>query len=501
MAQVIVLREAQPRRAWGVRNALVWLAIGASIFALWMLNEGDYRVPLIGAGVAAVGLAVTAIPYTRQHREWLVFVLGLTYLVISISLLSEQERAILHYGVLLAFCLPIIAVPYDAGLLWEGDFKLYCYYFAWALATTSYSLAPAFSAGRWIGAVLGFCAVLACVAEVREARDCERLFWRFLIACAIVIAATLIAAVVLPTSITWQTPADGLDPAALMRMREQGIQLTGMDRFRGIFGNANDVGALMLITVSSALACWKNAPGRRRIFIGLVIALAIALAIWADSRSPFVGLIVGAGLYVLWRYRLRGALAIGIVAIAALGVLTAFGQLDSYVTRGNVDTLTGRNDMWAYVVEKIRERPLSGYGYEVSGAIFNNRYFPLWFGPWDEGPHSSLHNGYLTHAIGVGVPATLLWCFIVIRPWIFAFRQKHDPWNLKTMGFLMVVPMLVYNLTEAAIGDFMNPVGFLFGLSWAVAERYRTLELERQRREQANALEALPPAVRALRDA
>jgi len=186
--------------------------------------------------------------------------------------------------------------------------------------------------------------------------------------------------------------------------------------------------------------------------------------------------------------------------MAIAGVLVAaalpfFGRsIGDYVGRGDVSTLTGRTEMWAYVVQQIKARPIIGYGYEVSGAIFNSRYFPIWYGPWDMGPQSSLHNGYLNHMIGVGVPATLFWLFIVLRPWFFVMRQNDDPWNLKPVFLLVVVPCLIHNLAEAAIGDFLGLDGILIGLFWALGERYRLLLMERAETERQNEISELPPA-------
>ena len=139
--------------------------------------------------------------------------------------------------------------------------------------------------------------------------------------------------------------------------------------------------------------------------------------------------------------------------------------------------------------------PLTGYGYEVAGAIFQSKYFPIWYGPWDQGSQSSLHNGYLNHAIGVGIPATLFWLFIVLRPWWFAMRQKEDPWNLKPLALLVVAPCLIHNMSEASVGDFLGVIGLLFGIVWAVGERYRLLAQERAETERHKAIEEMPPAV------
>ena len=118
------------------------------------------------------------------------------------------------------------------------------------------------------------------------------------------------------------------------------------------------------------------------------------------------------------------------------------------------------------------------------------------------GPHSSLHNGYLGHAIGVGIPATAFWLYIVLRPWVFALRQKEDPWNLKPMFFLIVVPILINNFSEQLLDDFGGGiVALLFGLVWAIAERYRVLALRKKETDRKAAVTALPKAIGALASA
>ena len=205
---------------------------------------------------------------------------------------------------------------------------------------------------------------------------------------------------------------------------------------------------------------------------------------------------MGCALYVLWRYRLRGVVLMAGAAAVLIAALPVFGHhLSEYTGRGDVTTLTGRTEMWAYVVGQIRNHPLTGYGYEVAGAIFKSKYFPIWYGPWEEGSQSSLHNGYLNHAIGVGIPATLFWLFIVLRPSWFAMRQKEDPWNLKPLVLLVVVPCLIHNMSEASVGDFLGLIGLLFGFVWAVGERYRLLVLEQPATERQKALDQMPPVV------
>lgn len=211
------------------------------------------------------------------------------------------------------------------------------------------------------------------------------------------------------------------------------------------------------------------------------------------SRFFSVALAGGIALYVVWRYRAKGILlfiAAGVVGIAAMPI---FGRdIGDYFTRGNVTTLTGRTEMWQFVVHAIEDHPLRGYGYEVAGALLMSKYFPVWYGPWDLGPASSVHNGYLSHAAGVGIPATLFWLFITLRPWFFLFRQKEDPWNLKPVMLLVVIPLLIHNLTEAALGDFLGAEGLLFGLVFVIGERYRLFALEQAEAARQESLARMP---------
>jgi hypothetical protein len=62
--------------------------------------------------------------------------------------------------------------------------------------------------------------------------------------------------------------------------------------------------------------------------------------------------------------------------------------------------------------------------------------------------------------------------FFFMRPWLALLWRKDDPWNLKPLFFLVVVPILVLDLTEAT-GDCRYAVGMIATLCWALAERQR----------------------------
>jgi O-antigen ligase len=248
-------------------------------------------------------------------------------------------------------------------------------------------------------------------------------------------------------------------------------EMTGLVRFRGIYSSPNLMGELGLGTIAVGMAVWKTTGGWKRWALAAQIAVAFGSCLLADSRSPFVALAAGGLLYLVWRYRFRAVPIILVVGAVGFLMLT---QLDpEYLTRGDVTSLTGRTDIWNFAIEKIRQRPLLGYGFEVEGQIMQARDFPIWWGPWEEGPRSSLHSNYLSKAVSIGIPALIFWVFFFMRPWLSMLWRKDDPWNLKQLFFLIVVPFLVLNLTESTVGDCRYAVGMIATLCWALAERQR----------------------------
>ena len=483
---------------WLPLVGIFFVATLASIFLLWGFTGHDFTLILLFGGPAALlGIGFGAF-YTARHETWLILPLSLLFLLIEVAFLGETTRGLLHYSALALFCVPVLSKVWRSEIFHTGGFRLYSLYFLWAGITAFYSLAPEYSVIRLAQSILLLFAVTACALTVENADGARRLIAGFLAACGLILIALGFAIIAMPHSLIWLTPAESFTPDELAEMARQGISVYGIERFRGFLDNPNQIGGLMVVAVGAAVVCWPGSSRRRQLLLALILLASIAFAFLADARSSFVAVAVGSGLYAVWKWGARGgflfAAGIGVVAVTALCLDP--GVLD-YMER-DVGSLTGRTELWAFVVQRIKERPIVGYGYETSGVLFLRRDFPLWWGPWDLGPHSSLHNGYLDHAVGIGIPATLLWLFIVLQPWIFLFRQPTDPWNLKPSFFLIVVPILIYNFTEALLGDFAGSVALLFGLVWAIGERYRLFALERAEAERREASAKLPRAVAAV---
>jgi O-antigen ligase len=228
------------------------------------------------------------------------------------------------------------------------------------------------------------------------------------------------------------------------------------------------------------------------------MVVAAVFAVLADSRSEVAVTVLGCVAFIIWKRPFKGIfVAVVLVLVFIIGYQMVGENVRLYFNR-DVSTLTGRTEAWQFEVEQVRQRPLLGYGYEVEGAIFQSPYFQDWFKSWDQGPNTPLHNAYLTVMVGVGIPAFVFWLLIVLSPWVELFRHGEDPWNIRPLFFLVVLPMLVLGLDESGLSEPRYLRGLLFFMCWLIAERYNAVRRAAKEQEAERAT-TLPPVVAALR--
>jgi O-antigen ligase len=443
---------------------LLLAGIAALAIAIAALDPfGDVRLVIVG--LAGACFLIWGAVYTARHHEWLIFALLIIEVVASAKVFPDNATTIGRYGLEALFCLPVMPSFVRSGVWRRGGFMLFVLYIAWGLVTVSYSIAPLYSLGRVLNTSLLAASVWLCASEINDIQDLNLVIGRALLACAIVLVLLCGAALLLPTDITWQS-GDVVNESGRV------VFSRGMLRFQGFLGSPNQVGEVMLTTVAAALIYWHAASKRIRLLLALIVVLAFGLMALADSRTSAAAILAGGAAYTIYKYRFRAfVVCVGLLVLLSLAVV-ANRTAGSYVNR-DVSSFTGRSDIWAFTIDQIEQRPLFGYGYDVEGAILDDKHFPLWYGPWDMGPHSSLHENYLARAAGVGVPAAILWLFIMLRPWLVLFRNESDALALKRIGLIAAFPIFILNFAESSGADCRYSVGLLMMLAWALAENQR----------------------------
>jgi O-antigen ligase len=458
---------------------LEFIAAGmAGLLILGLLTQRAGGV--IALAIIAAVILPWAVYYTSRHASWLLFVLVLIEVVAASSYAAtsgDQLGALVRYPLGVLFVLPFVSSVWKSGILRKGGFRDYSIYLIWALVSVSYSILPEVSLARAFAAIIPFCALCAIAAEVRSGEDARRVTGVLLAACGIAVAANYLA-MWIPGCTPWQPDT-----------------MSGMLRFAGFLTEPNEIGDLTLATVGAGFAYWPVANRRNKVLAAVAMIGALVQGVMADSRSPIIGIAVGCVVYLIWKYRVRGV--IGVAALFAMLYAASFEIPRIYLDRGDVASFTGRQVAWDFAADKVKQSPLLGYGYEVEGQILSSQYFTGWDEVWDLGYHSSLHDGYLSRAVSLGIPMLLLWIFLTLRPMVSCFFPDGDPWKLRSIVPLALLPVLILNFTESIV-DFRSFAGILMGLTWAMLECER-LFARAQAERRAKVAEALrAPIVRAL---
>ncbi len=428
-----------------------------SLLFLWLFCAFNaFGLLVVTATVGAI-LFVLGIRYSIRHLPWLIvaLVLAETLPYLSAIPLDPNSRWFLRYPLLLPLCLPALWVAYCEGVLFEGRFKLMLLLFLWDAVTISYSSVPAISAGRLVPNFLLFSSVVLVASNVNDAEDVQKILGYFVGACGLLTVLTGVAWLGLPFNLTHAPD-------------EQGLL-----RFTGLASDPNAVGSLSLATIGATLAHWRKMHGWKRIGAMVLISASLVFAAMADSRSETGMILFGFAAFAVWKWRLKAIIVCVVLIFAAVSFYSRLSAgTQAYFNRG-VSTFTGRTDAWRFELQRLKEHPLRGFGYQSEGEIFQNRYFNDWQEAWNRGPNTPLHNDYMSVAIDTGLPALVFWLAIVSLPWLDLLRSPEDPWELKPLFFLFVLPMFILAFDESGLSEPRSVRGILFFLSWALAERYQ----------------------------
>ncbi len=225
------------------------------------------------------------------------------------------------------------------------------------------------------------------------------------------------------------------------------------DGFRGIYENKNSLGRMMAlsVTIFVLLASIRRPRALPIMFAGL----SFVLLLMAKSSTALVVALTVVSLIPVLRILARdmrlavgvGGIAILVLGIGSLLVASNLGAATAVV--GRDATLTGRTDLWQYVVEMILRRPWLGYGYET---------FWLWELPWravvDEGAGwtaPNAHNGFLEVGLALGFVGVVLFVTGLMSGLVRAIKHlQGKPERIGLWPPIYLCFVLLYNITEIA---------------------------------------------------
>lgn len=252
-----------------------------------------------------------------------------------------------------------------------------------------------------------------------------------------------------------------------------GVAITDLG-VRGIYSQKNVAGIVAMIAAVTAATWTLGARDPRRIALGLVgLALILLFLLATRSKTSIALTLLAFGLIACAELARRFgprfvALAAGFAALGGAGLLAAFAASGfdpagfAAVFTGDA-SFTGRDELWAFALDRAGERPWLGRGYGAfwdvgPGADPLLRVDPgSWLGDIEIGTINQAHNGYLELWLQIGLPATVLAAMVVVvqllvaARWSFSARASLTTAWANGLLTLILMLYLLHNLTEATL--------------------------------------------------
>ena len=247
-----------------------------------------------------------------------------------------------------------------------------------------------------------------------------------------------------------------LSLACVILLPSYGISATPEHQWQGVFAYKSVLGFVMALSI---LVEWQlpTPTTFSRTLNRLALLLSAVLLYFASSLTPAMALLGSFLLVEVYKFaaqRLRISQAITVLAMLLMmssGVAMFFANSERITNAlGRSSDLTGRTEIWSWVVASILERPLLGYGYsgfwsEVSSASAGIDHAV-------GGTIMYSHNGYLEVLLSLGVVGfvlTLAFLGAGIRRALYWSDSSRSSMALWPLAFLLF--FLLQNLTECSI--------------------------------------------------
>jgi len=198
----------------------------------------------------------------------------------------------------------------------------------------------------------------------------------------------------------------------------------------------------------------RKTPGK--IFILTYMAIVIYVLILAQTRTGWVGIIAGTGLFIFMTKKKAIAVILSIILVVGL-LLSPYGErLEHTITKRIIEqtlnpdhSLRERYSRWDGAWATVKTYPLTGSGWGGLLPVYEDdtvgdestTLLPLW------------HNGYLELLSQLGFPGLLafliLWFKILKAEGMNFFRSEPSSQVIVNLGiFVGLITCLIYALAE-----------------------------------------------------
>jgi O-antigen ligase len=241
--------------------------------------------------------------------------------------------------------------------------------------------------------------------------------------------------------------------------------------FQGIFPHKNFLGQVMAAGALASLHAIR-VDHRRRVRNIFILLVFIGMAIKSASTTACMAIFVFCSANWIIALIRKGGAAIGIflaMVLTPIVVIVAIDPSPIFEMIGKDQTLTGRTDIWPYVINDISLRPLLGWGYfgfwspNNPAAIEMAEAFKFFL--------TEAHNGLLEMLLNVGVVGTGIFIFLFVRNVALAFRCLSTSASALAISTIIVsLGILTVGVSEAVLLVSTQPWTSMFFVTGLMCE-------------------------------
>jgi exopolysaccharide production protein ExoQ len=237
--------------------------------------------------------------------------------------------------------------------------------------------------------------------------------------------------------------------------------------FRGVFSQKNVLGQAMAV---GALACLHSLRVGKRSWLSggfmffVITYAAIKSASTTSSLAILLFCVLGAVTSLLQSGGAGRILGVVLLTLLLLIAPVAAISPDSlYELIGKDPTLTGRTDIWGYVIPYINQRPLLGWGYGAFWSTGNPAAWEIantihWYAP-------EAHNGLLEILLSGGLVGAVWFIYLWVRTFRLSLRCIRYDSAMAITCFSICAGILLEGVSEQVLlyVDGLSVVFFISG--------------------------------------
>jgi O-antigen ligase len=227
------------------------------------------------------------------------------------------------------------------------------------------------------------------------------------------------------------------------------------DRFQGILEHPNTLGAFCMLSYPVLMWKYNSLSPIGKVLLLFLFCTVLFMHTLSGSRASLVTSILG---FFLWYliinranlYSLAKILSLALIILSGVVLLLQYRPASLKREAADITNLTGRTEFWQGCIQLVKERPITGYGYGVGGKIWSDpRFYKAGQFLWSGSARASLHNGYLSMAIGLGFAGLLIWLSLILIP---AWKvMRLEPCGHKALVVVILFQGMVLNCFETSI--------------------------------------------------